>query len=226
VPSHVDGDCREAVLRGRSPEAQELTAPGGLDAAGERLAWRARVALRTCGRRRAGGDLEAHNDRLILDEAIKDACRRPHDYGTGGLVLELFERPKSERPVARLWARLDHLDDVHVQLITPEGRPVAGEPASSVFGVTPSYVRTRLGRAIRDACDDLELERFTPHGLRRAAVDAFQRAGVDVGSAAAYLGHSPQVMLEKYRTASLDDKRRAEQATQLGAGLHLLAVVP
>lgn len=53
--------------------------------------------------------------------------------------------------------------------------------------------------------------------LRRAAVDAFLRAGVDVGTAAAFFGHSPQVMLEHYRRANIDDHRKAALATRLGA---------
>jgi hypothetical protein len=43
------------------------------------------------------------------------------------------------------------------------------------------------------------------------------RAGVDVGTAAAFFGHSPQVMLEHYRRATIDDHRAAVLATRLGA---------
>ncbi len=45
------------------------------------------------------------------------------------------------------------------------------------------------------------LRPFSPHGLRRAAVDAPIRAGIDVGAAASLLGHSARLMLQHHRTA-------------------------
>ncbi|MCB9690140.1 MAG: tyrosine-type recombinase/integrase, partial [Alphaproteobacteria bacterium] len=57
---------------------------------------------------------------------------------------------------------------------------------------------------------------FTPHGLRRGGVDALLRAGVDFGTAASLLGHSPKAMLDFYRQATADDRRRAVAAAALG----------
>lgn len=91
------------------------------------------------------------------------------------------------------------------------------EPAEHVLGVSPKRVRSQLGvRFLWAACDAASVERFSPHGLRRSAVDALLRARVDVGTAAAFFGHSPQVMLEHYRRATLDDTRAALDAAKLG----------
>ena len=61
-----------------------------------------------------------------------------------------------------------------------------------------------------------ELGPFTPHGLRRLVVDRLARAGVDVGTAAALLGHSPTVMLQHYRAVNDGDRRRAVAQARLG----------
>ena len=42
------------------------------------------------------------------------------------------------------------------------------------------------------------------------------RAGVDVGTAAAITGHSPEVMLKHYRTVSEADRRAAVEKAGLG----------
>ena len=70
--------------------------------------------------------------------------------------------------------------------------------------------------ALRLACEAAGVPRFTPYGLRRAAVDAMARAGVDVGTAAAITGHSPEVMLKHYRTVSEADRRAAVEKAGLG----------
>ena len=93
-----------------------------------------------------------------------------------------------------------------------------GGPDDLVLGVSENMVRSHLNtRYLVEACAQANVPRFTPHGLRRAAVDAFLRAGVDVGTAAAILGHSPQVMLKYYRRATMDDQRKALEAAQLGS---------
>jgi integrase len=69
---------------------------------------------------------------------------------------------------------------------------------------------------IRPACERAGTRRFTPHGLRRAAVDAMMRGGVDVGTAATITGHSVQVMIKHYQQATDDDRRRAVIKAQLG----------
>lgn len=92
------------------------------------------------------------------------------------------------------------------------------EPESFVLGVSPHLVRGKLSHVhIREVCDTLEIRRFTPHGIRRAAVDLLATAGVDIGTAASILGHSPAVMLRHYRQATRADRRRAIDASGLGA---------
>ncbi len=86
-----------------------------------------------------------------------------------------------------------------------------------VFPVASKTVRTTFARNVARACAEVGVPVFPPHGLRRAAVDRFARAGVDVGTAAAFLGHSPAVMLRHYRGVSMDDLRGALAASRLGA---------
>ena len=97
---------------------------------------------------------------------------------------------------------------------------------AGIFGVSPKMVRSRLGpKYLARACENAGVKRFTPHGLRRAAVDALQRQGVDIGTAAELLGHSPQVMLQYYRQSTMEDRRRAIAMTRLGS-LDTGAVIP
>lgn len=95
-------------------------------------------------------------------------------------------------------------------------RDLPRSDGATVVGVSPKVVRSHLRQWLADACDAAGVPRFTPHGLRRAVADAFLRDGIDVGTAAAFLGHSPQVMLAHYRKATLDDKRKALAKTRLG----------
>ena len=101
--------------------------------------------------------------------------------------------------------------------------PVAVEALASlprkgarVFSCAGKTVRVSLGGRIARACKAAGVPAFTPHGLRRAAVDSLLRAGVDVGTACAILGHSPAVMLTHYRRATLDDARKAVVSARLG----------
>jgi len=97
-------------------------------------------------------------------------------------------------------------------------RPQDAEPEDLVLGVTPYTVSKQVGgywlpRAIAAA----KLPRpFTPHGLRRLAVDTMARAGVDVKTAAALTGHSEAVMLKLYRTVTAEDRRAAVKTAGLG----------
>ena len=92
----------------------------------------------------------------------------------------------------------------------------AGE-TDRVLPCAPSSFDSYLGpHALRQACAAAGVPRFTPYGLRRAAVDAMARAGVDPATAASITGHSVSVMLTAYRTVSEDDRRRAVAAAGLG----------
>lgn len=92
-----------------------------------------------------------------------------------------------------------------------------GRPEAGLFGVLPETVMGQMRvRYLPRACEQAGVKRFTPHALRRAAVDGFARNGVDVGTAAAYLGHSPKVMLNHYRQATAADLRDAVERSGLG----------
>lgn len=104
-------------------------------------------------------------------------------------------------------------------------RPVAGpiwgdEEAGSpehVLGVKPRTGETigvHIHRAIEEANKaGARVQPFTPHGLRRAAVDALYGSGVDPLVAAQLVGHSPAVALKHYRSTprpeALRDAARA-----------------
>ncbi len=90
-------------------------------------------------------------------------------------------------------------------------------PAGLVIGAdAPDSAVSGMAGWLRKACDDVGCRRWTMHALRRRAVDRLARAGVDVGTAAALMGHSVQVMLDAYRQVTDDDRRRAAQAAALG----------
>ena len=99
-------------------------------------------------------------------------------------------------------------DSVVVELRAWAGEaPVAAE---YVLGVVPKTSINALQVIhLPKACEAAEVPRFTPHGLRRSAVDALLRAGVEVAAAAAFSGHSPEVMLRAYRRVTMEDKRKA-----------------
>lgn len=75
---------------------------------------------------------------------------------------------------------------------------------ATLIGVRPSLV-SRLPTLLGEVCGACEVPVFSPHGLRRAAVDRLARSGVDPATAAALLGHSPEVMLRHYRRVTPED---------------------
>jgi len=85
-----------------------------------------------------------------------------------------------------------------------------------LLGVRPITVESNCRRGINTATRQAGVTRWTPHGLRRLAVDSLARAGVDVATAADLLGHSPQTMWDHYRRVSELDKRRALAVAGLG----------
>ncbi len=85
-----------------------------------------------------------------------------------------------------------------------------------VTGASEATIRGTLALRIRTACEALGLPPWSPHGLRRAAVGRLYRAHVEVGAAAALLGHSPEVALRHYRQVADEDLREAVCASGLG----------
>lgn len=88
----------------------------------------------------------------------------------------------------------------------------------TVLGVTPQSAISGVRQALRRfPWDAFGLTRWTPHGLRRAACDALMRTpGIDLGTYAAWMGHSPATALAHYRRASDADLRQAAALAALG----------
>lgn len=89
-------------------------------------------------------------------------------------------------------------------------------PEEGLFGVSWKLIRSKLGTGpLERACEAAGVPKFTPHGLRRAAVDAFLDASVNPKVAGAILGQSDVVMLTYYAQASERKKRDALAAARL-----------
>ncbi len=78
----------------------------------------------------------------------------------------------------------------------------------------------RLGasliKALKRACRLAGVPHFTPHSLRRLAVDEMRRAGVPLEVAAAITGHSAATMMRHYRTVNPLELQQALERTRLG----------
>ena len=83
----------------------------------------------------------------------------------------------------------------------------------------PLFTDISLRTAIARACDRSGIQRHTPHGLRRLAVDEMRRAGVPLEIAAQILGHSVAMMLEVYRRPTADELRAAMTAAPIGGNV-------
>lgn len=89
--------------------------------------------------------------------------------------------------------------------------PAGGRPDAYVLGLTPGASKKALWVALDRAGVD-----WSAHAVRRAAVDRLYRAGVDVGTASALLGHTPEVALRHYRRAADEDLQDAIRLAALG----------
>lgn len=109
-----------------------------------------------------------------------------------------------------------------VPLATPAAdalHQIAGErgadPDRLVLGVAQSTAET-LSRVLAEACEIAGVRRWTPHALRRLAVDLLCESGVDVAEAARITGMSPFVLLTYYRQARPERLRLAVDRAGLG----------
>ena len=68
-----------------------------------------------------------------------------------------------------------------------------------VLNYRQSYPIGHVQYVLACACKKAGIQPFTPHALRRLAVDRMARAGVEVSTAASLTGHNPIVMLRDYR---------------------------
>jgi integrase len=106
-----------------------------------------------------------------------------------------------------------------------------------LLGVEPTNIHSKLGGYLTRAAEKAGVRPFTPHGVRRAAVRRFRRANIPPSVAAAYFGHSVQVMLGIYDEVSEEDhddalalldayeERQATARKENGQGSPRLAVV-
>jgi integrase len=103
-----------------------------------------------------------------------------------------------------------------VPLAKPALELLKSVPEGARQGPLLGVARASVTSAIVDACDAAKVKRWSPHGLRRLAVDEMQRAGVDVGTAAAVTGHTAVTMLRFYRQPTATDKALAVKMARLG----------
>lgn len=103
-----------------------------------------------------------------------------------------------------------------VPLTVPALRMLKGVPEAERTGRLLEVARASVTCAIDDACEKAGVEHWSPHGLRRLAVDEMARARVDIGTAAAITGHTPVTMLRFYRQSTAADMAMAVQLAKLG----------
>ena len=95
-------------------------------------------------------------------------------------------------------------------------RPSDAADSDRVLTVTVGTARKHLATYIDRACERAEVPRFTPHALRRFAVQRYIRSGVLPSVAAAQLGHTPEVALRAYEQVQPEEKREAARKAALG----------
>lgn len=89
-------------------------------------------------------------------------------------------------------------------------------PDDLVLGV-PKAIGRGITKHLRAASEGAGVREMNAGGIRRLVEDTLQRQGVDVGTFAAWMGHSPEVALRHYRRATAEDKLEALRRTRLGA---------
>ncbi|HYD02600.1 MAG TPA: tyrosine-type recombinase/integrase [Phycisphaerales bacterium] len=90
-----------------------------------------------------------------------------------------------------------------------------GAPDDLVLGVaitTAESISDDLGQA----CERAGVRRWTPHALRRLALDELYESGADVGVVRALLGQSVTVAISHYRQPRPQSLRRAVERARLG----------
>lgn len=90
------------------------------------------------------------------------------------------------------------------------------QPGERVWPVSKPGLRGGLRKRMRSVAAEVGITHLSPHGIRRAVVDALYRSGVDPAAAATVAGHSPLVALRHYRKATEGDARQAVRLSRLG----------
>jgi integrase len=78
-----------------------------------------------------------------------------------------------------------------------------------VIAATPHMAASRGRDDLRLACEELGIERFTHHGIRRLMVRRMIRSGTPLSVAASITGHSVGVMLRHYEGFTEDERTAA-----------------
>ena len=142
---------------------------------------------------------------------------------TGGRIGEVASarweavdwEARTVRLVGKTGPRLVPLDDATLAYLR-EGFTDDTPLADPICGYAYNTLRCKLPQAQREGCAALKIDSYTPHGLRRHAVDRYIEEGVSPAVAAKLLGHSPAVMLKAYSTVRDSQKRSAVEAVGLG----------
>lgn len=129
------------------------------------------------------------------------------DLDTGRLALGTSEG------AAKTGMRWFPLDPATLRALA--GRQGRGREPLLDLGKVTAPIQA-LERRLRHACDQADVPRFTPHGLRRMVVGRLLRAHVDPATAASLTGHSIDVMLKHYREVTDEDRRSAAEQAMLG----------
>lgn len=90
-----------------------------------------------------------------------------------------------------------------------EWRPETWRPRGRIWAYAANTVEKNLGPRLDEATTALRLRRWTPHALRRAAIELAADKGVDIKEAAAIFGVSEVTMLRYYRETSAAKQRAA-----------------
>lgn len=102
--------------------------------------------------------------------------------------------------------------------VLERSRPPHATGEDLVLGAPQSVVRSHLSaKHLAPACKAAKVQRFTPHGLRRAASNRMRRAGVEMATYANVLGHSIGVAAKHYTEITDEDRRVALERAQLSA---------
>jgi integrase len=151
--------------------------------------------------------------------------------GWARLALHLYAGTgcRLDEIAALCWGDVD-LDHQHLTVTGKTGTrrvPLSPPLVQALRAAGPGAAEARVltcavstARAIYDrlkvACKAAEVPYFAPGGLRRAAVIALYRSGMDPSVSGAIIGHSPAVAMRHYRQVAGDEAREAVLLARLG----------
>ena len=114
---------------------------------------------------------------------------------------------KTKTKIVREVYLLPHLADV-----LKNHRPPNAKSHTKVFTCHQGSFRREIARI----CEIVGIQYFTPHGLRRRAVNKLIESGIKPAVAAHIAGHDVNTMMKYYRLVSNDEVANAMRKAQLG----------